>query len=92
MSTTDRPSSGTTSEHLQGIRANLLPAGRPTLESLEAGLMALAHGIGRYHAQRVRRAMNGVITATSASLVLLPSTASQLGSDLDSTSHEQADA
>ena len=92
MNTAELLPSGTHTYHLLGVSTDLLPAGRPTLESLEAGLMALAHGVGRYHAQRVRRAMNGVITATSASLVLLPSTASQLGSDLDSTSHEQADA
>lgn len=42
--------------------AALLPVGAPTLESLEAGLMALAHGLGREHALRVRRAMNGVLS------------------------------
>ncbi|SFE19481.1 hypothetical protein [Paracidovorax konjaci] len=41
----------------------LLPVGAPTLESLEAGLMALAHSLGREHALRVRRAMNGVLSA-----------------------------
>lgn len=41
----------------------LEPAGQPTLEALEAGLMALAHGVGRDHAMRARRAMNGVLTA-----------------------------
>lgn len=41
----------------------LEPAGRPTLEALEAGLMALAHGMGREHAVRVRRAMCGVLAA-----------------------------
>ena len=92
MNTAELLPSGPAAVHPHGLESDLLPTGRPTLESLEAGLMALAHGIGRYHAQRVRRAMNGVITATSASPVLLPSTASQLGSDLDSTSLEQADA
>lgn len=43
--------------------AALLPVGAPTLESLEAGLMALAHGLGREQALRVRRAMNGVLSA-----------------------------
>lgn len=41
----------------------LEPAGRPTLEALEAGLMALAHGMGRDHAVRARRTMNGVLIA-----------------------------
>lgn len=40
-----------------------LPVGGPTVDSLEAGLMALAHGLGREHALRVRRAMNGVLSA-----------------------------
>ena len=39
----------------------LTPAGLPTLEAFEAGLMALAHGMGREHAVRARRAMNGVL-------------------------------
>ncbi|WP_311221364.1 MULTISPECIES: hypothetical protein [unclassified Acidovorax] len=47
--------------------AALLRAGQPTPESLEAGLMALAHGLGREHALRVRRAMNGVVVAQQQS-------------------------
>ncbi len=47
----------------EGCQAALLPVGAPTLESLEAGLMALAHGQGREQALRVRRAMNGVLSA-----------------------------
>ncbi|CAM3404296.1 DUF222 domain-containing protein [Paracidovorax anthurii] len=47
----------------EGCQAALLPVGGPTLESLEAGLMALAHSLGREHALRVRRAMNGVLSA-----------------------------
>lgn len=38
----------------------------PTLESIEAGLMALAHTLGLDQALRVRRAMNGVLSAQSA--------------------------
>lgn len=47
----------------EGCQAALQPVGGPTLESLEAGLMALAHGLGREQALRVRRAMNGVLSA-----------------------------
>lgn len=39
------------------------PAGTASLEALEAGVMALAHSLGRNHAACARRAMNGVITA-----------------------------
>ena len=88
MTTTELRPSGTAAVHPHGLASDLLPTGRPTLESLEAGLMALAHGIGREHAQRVRRAMNGVITATPA---LLPTAVSQLSADLDS-SIEQVDS
>jgi len=71
--------------------ADLLgPAGAPTLESLEAGLLALAHGLGREHAARVRRAMNGVLQATHAPAALPPQAAA-LGAALDSSSLEQAD-
>ncbi|WP_353177621.1 hypothetical protein [Delftia acidovorans] len=71
--------------------ADLLgPAGAPTLESLEAGLLALAHGMGREHAARVRRAMNGVLQAAH-SPASLPPQAAALGAALDSSSLEQAD-
>lgn len=40
-----------------------LLAGQPTAESIEAGLTALSHALGREHAQRVRRAMSGVLQA-----------------------------
>lgn len=71
--------------------ADLLgPAGAPTLESLEAGLLALAHGLGREHAARVRRAMNGVLQAARAPATLPPQAAA-LGAALDSSSLEQAD-
>lgn len=71
--------------------ADLLgPAGAPTLESLEAGLLALAHGLGREHAARVRRAMNGVLQASHAP-ASLPPQAAALGAALDSSSLEQAD-
>lgn len=46
----------------ESCQAALLPVGGPTLESLEAGLMALAHSLGREHALRARRAMNGVLS------------------------------
>lgn len=62
----------------------------PTLESLEAGLLALAHGLGREHAALVRRAMNGVLQATPAP-ASLPPQAAALGAALDSSSLEQAD-
>ena len=73
--------------------ADLLgPAGSPTLESLEAGLLALAHGLGREHAARVRRAMNGVLQAAhSHAPTALPPQAAALGAALDSSSLEQAD-
>lgn len=71
--------------------ADLLgPAESPTLESLEAGLLALAHGLGREHAARVRRAMNGVLQAAHAPAALPPQAAA-LGAALDSSSLEQAD-
>lgn len=40
-------------------------AGPATLESLEAGLMALAHHLGREHAVHTRRAMANVLRAQS---------------------------
>lgn len=39
------------------------PAGPITPEALEAGLMALAHSLGRDHAVLVRRSINGVLLA-----------------------------
>lgn len=67
------------------------PTGAPTLEALEAGLLALAHGLGREHAARVRRAMNGVLQTAHAPTALPPQAAA-LGAALDSSSLEQADA
>lgn len=40
--------------------------GAPTLESLEAGLLALAHHLGRDHAVHTRRAMVNVLLAKPA--------------------------
>ena len=71
----------------------LEPAGQPTIESIEAGLMALAHSLGRDHAVRVRRAMNGIILATAPRAVAaLPVDAHAIGAALDHHSLEQADA
>lgn len=42
--------------------------GEPTLESLEAGLMALAHYLGRDHAVHARRAMANVLRSHPAAL------------------------
>ena len=92
MNTTELRPLGTSAGHQQSLGADLLPAGDPTLQSLEAGLIALAHGLGREHAQRVRRAMNAVITAAPSLPAALPPTASLLGSVLDGNSLEQADA
>ena len=47
---------GTVAEH----------CGAPTLESLEAGLLALAHHLGREHAVHTRRAMVNVLLAKPA--------------------------
>jgi len=66
----------------------LEPAGLPTVEALEAGLMALAHAMGRDHAVRVRRAMNGVL-ATAA--ISLPAEAALIGAGLDSSSLEHGE-
>lgn len=43
--------------------ALLAPTGPVTPEALEAGLMALAHNLGRDHAVLVRRSINGVLLA-----------------------------
>ena len=73
-------------------QADLLgPTGAPTLESLEAGLLALAYGLGREHATRVHRAMNGVLQVSSPIPSALPPQAVALGAALDSSSLEQAD-
>ena len=72
---------------------DLLPVGEPTLQSLEAGLIALAHSLGREHAMRVRRAMNGTLQQSTASTTnSLLVEASRFGQSLDSDSLEQADA
>ena len=43
---------------------SVLESGHPlTLAAVEAGLLALAHSLGREHAVHVRRAMNGVLRA-----------------------------
>ena len=71
----------------------LLPVGEPTLQSLEAGLIALAHSFGREHAMRVHRAMNGTLLhAAAATTSALKLEASRFGQSLDSDSLEQADA
>lgn len=64
--------------------------GMPTLEALEAGLMVLAHSMGREQAMRVRRAMNGVLTAAFQPAAL-PAEAALIGASLDQASLEQAD-
>lgn len=67
--------------------------GAPTLASLEAGLMALAHHLGREHAACVHRAMNGVLLATQHhTSPLLPDEAHAVGALCDSDSLEQGEA
>ncbi len=79
-------------------QAFLSPAGPITLEALEAGLMALAHRLGRDHAVHVRRAINGVVQAAlseSAGLPVPPALrvqVQQVGELHDSASLEPADA
>lgn len=77
----------------------LAPDGPITLEALEAGLMALAHHIGRDHAVHVRRAINGVVLAALSEPSGLPpvppalrAQALQVGALHDSASLEPADA
>ena len=71
----------------------LEPAGQPTTEALEAGLMALAYSLGREHALRVRRAINGVLQATAALPTCpLPHSAALMGTTFDGDSIEQGDA
>lgn len=76
------------------MQANpLTPAVAPTLASLEAGLMALAHSLGREHAARVRLAINGASLKTTHRLAAnLPTDAHAIGNGLDQHSLEQADA
>ncbi|WP_157019827.1 hypothetical protein [Acidovorax temperans] len=80
-------------------QALLSPAGPITLEALEAGLMALAHRLGRDHAVHVRRAINGVLQTMhdeSGSRRLVPAAllaeVQQVGAMHDSASLEPADA
>lgn len=46
-------------------------AGPVTLEALEAGLMALAHHIGREHAVHTRRAMANVLRSQAAPIAVV---------------------
>jgi len=66
-------------------------AGKPSLAALEAGLMALAHSMGREHAMCVRSAINGY-TFTPHPAATLPTDAHAIGEELDHESLEQADA
>jgi hypothetical protein len=67
--------------------------GKPSLDALEAGLMALAHSLGREHAARVRLAINGASLKTTHRLAAnLPTDAHAIGAALDQHSLEQADA
>lgn len=66
--------------------------GQPTTDALEAGLMALAHSLGREHAMRVRRAMNSILLAAAPHAATLPAEAHATGAALDQHSLEQADA
>ena len=69
-----------------------------TLEALEAGLMALAHHLGRDHAVHTRRAINGVLLAALRGADGVPAVpaalrvqAEQIGALHDSASLEPAD-
>lgn len=80
-------------------QAFLSPAGPITLEAVEAGLMALAHRLGRDHAVHVRRAINGVLQAMHddfSAPPLVPAAllteVQQVGAMHDSASLEPADA
>lgn len=66
------------------------PIGQPTIEALEAGLMALANTLGRDRAVRVRQAMNRILAAQVPS-ISLPLEAILLGAELDGSSLEQGD-
>lgn len=76
----------------------LAPAGPITAEALEAGLLALAHHLGRDHAIHVRRAINGVLLAALSESDGLPpvppalhAEAQWVGALHDSASLEPAD-
>lgn len=76
----------------------LAPAGPATLEAIEAGLIALAHHLGRDHAVHVRRAINGVLLAALSEPRDVPpvppalrAEALQVGALHDSASLEPAD-
>ena len=78
--------------------ALMQPAGPITLEAIEAGLMALAHHLGRDHAVHTRRAINGVLLAAlngASGLSSVPSAlraeAQKVGALHDSASLEPAD-
>lgn len=76
--------------------ATFSPAGPISLEALEAGLMALAHHLGRDHAVHTRRALNGVILAQLSDAHQVPAAiqaeAEHVGTFHDSASLEPADA
>ena len=46
-------------------------AGEPTLQSLEAGLLSLAHFLGREHAVHTRRAMANVLRSQAAPIAVV---------------------
>lgn len=71
--------------------ANLLTLnGTATVEALEAGLMALANGLGRDHATRVLQAINGATHFTPIA-TSLAAEAALIGSALDHDSLEQGE-
>ena len=72
---------------------NTFPAGPLTVEALEAGLLVVAHHLGRNCALEVRRAMHGVIAAAAIERTTpaLPAEAVLLGARLDSASIEQGE-
>ena len=85
---------------LDDISPSTLPAttSPQTLESQEAGLMALAHFVGRRCAVNVHRAMNGVLREQEAEraapispVLTLPLDAVLVGASLDAESIEQAE-
>lgn len=92
MNTTELRPLSTSADRLHGIGTDLRPDGGPTLQSLEAGLITLAHSLGREHAMRVRRAMNGVLLQSAAPTTTLPIEASCIGQSFDSNSLEQGGA
>ena len=72
---------------------SLFPPGPLTVEALEAGLLVVAHHLGRNCALEVRRAMHGVIAAAASKRITpaLPAEAVLLGARLDSASIEQGE-